>query len=185
MADLGRPGQRAVKRVQVCVCVCVHFFWLVNTCFCCARFSFFSILKPRDWRGETSSKWPICIEWDVCPQLSQSILLTSLPQLGFLPARGEIGSGERLQNDLFCVELNTRAFISLWHCWLGNRKGIWLVEILSSGLLAWLCGVVSVGFCAQPHHCYRPYYPTARFPSPSSYVVSDEPFLDRSRPMSC
>ena len=32
------------------------------------------------------------------------------------------------------------------------------------------------GFCGQPHHCYRPYYPTARFPSPSSYMVSDESF---------
>jgi len=30
-----------------------------------------------------------------------------------------------------------------------------------------------VGFCGQPHYCYRPYYPTARFPSPSSYMVSD------------
>ena len=41
-----------------------------------------------------------------------------------------------------------------------------------------------VGFCGQPH-CYRPYYPTARFRSPSSYMVSDEPFPDRSRrPMS-
>jgi len=40
-----------------------------------------------------------------------------------------------------------------------------------------------VGFCGQPHYCYRPYYPTARFPSPSSYVVSDEPFPGRSRPM--
>ena len=25
------------------------------------------------------------------------------------------------------------------------------------------------------HYCYRPCYPTARFPSPSSYMVSDEP----------
>ena len=41
------------------------------------------------------------------------------------------------------------------------------------------------GFCAQPHYCYRPYYPTARFPSPPSYMVSGEPFPDRSRPMSC
>jgi len=40
-----------------------------------------------------------------------------------------------------------------------------------------------VGFCGQPHYCYRPYYPTAGFPSPSSYVVSDEPFPGRSRPM--
>jgi len=35
------------------------------------------------------------------------------------------------------------------------------------------------------HYCNRPYYPTARFRSPSSYVVSVEPFPDRSRPMSC
>ena len=42
-----------------------------------------------------------------------------------------------------------------------------------------------IGFCGQPHYCYRPYYPTARFPSPSSYMGSDEPFPDRSRPISC
>ena len=41
-----------------------------------------------------------------------------------------------------------------------------------------------VGFCGQPHYCYRPYYPTAKFPSPSSRMVSDEPFPGRSRPMS-
>jgi len=46
-------------------------------------------------------------------------------------------------------------------------------------------GTLVVGFCGQPHYCYRPYYPTARFRSPSSYMVSDEPFPDRSRPMSC
>jgi len=38
-----------------------------------------------------------------------------------------------------------------------------------------------VGFCGQLDCCYRRYYPTARFQSPSS--VSDEPA--RSRPMSC
>ena len=42
-----------------------------------------------------------------------------------------------------------------------------------------------VSFCGQSHYCYRSYYPTARFPSPSSYMVYDEPFPDRSRPMSC
>jgi len=45
-------------------------------------------------------------------------------------------------------------------------------------------GVV-VGFYGQPRYCYRPYYPTARFRSPSSYTVSDKPLPDRSRPMSC
>ena len=42
-----------------------------------------------------------------------------------------------------------------------------------------------VSLCGQPHCCYRPYYPTARFRSPSSYMVFNEPFPDRSRPMSC
>ena len=42
-----------------------------------------------------------------------------------------------------------------------------------------------VGFCGQLYYCYWPYYLTARFRSPSSYMVSDEPFLNRSRPMSC
>ena len=39
-------------------CVVVRFFWLVNACFCCVRFSFFRT-KPRDRLGETSPKWPI------------------------------------------------------------------------------------------------------------------------------
>ena len=52
------PGQRAVKQVCVCVCVVVHFFWLMNACFCFVRFSFFHT-KPRDWLGERSPKWPI------------------------------------------------------------------------------------------------------------------------------
>ena len=32
--------------------------------------------------------------------------------------------------------------------------------------------VWAVGFCGLQHCCYRPYYPTARFRSPSSYMVS-------------
>ena len=40
------------------VCVVIHFFWLVNACFCCVRLSFFHI-PSRDWLGETSPKWPI------------------------------------------------------------------------------------------------------------------------------
>ena len=39
-------------------------------------------------------------------------------------------------------------------------------------------------FCGQPHCCYWPYYPTTRFRSPLSYVVSDKPFPDGLRPMS-
>jgi len=29
-----------------------------------------------------------------------------------------------------------------------------------------------VGFCGQPYYCYRPYYPRARFRSPSLYIWS-------------
>jgi len=36
-------------------CVVMHFFWLVNACFCCVRFRFFHT-KPRDWLKETSPK---------------------------------------------------------------------------------------------------------------------------------
>ena len=44
-------------------CVVVHFFWLVNACFCCFRFSFFHT-KPRDWLAETP-EWPILC-WEGC-----------------------------------------------------------------------------------------------------------------------
>jgi len=42
-----------------------------------------------------------------------------------------------------------------------------------------------IGFCGQPLYCNRPYYLTARFQSPSSHVVSAQPFPDRPRPMPC
>ena len=38
---------------------------------------------------------------------------------------------------------------------------------------------LAIGFCGQPHYCYGLNYPTARFWSPSSYMISDEPFPDR------
>ena len=41
-------------------CVAVHFLWFVNVCFCRVRFSFFHTgMKPRDWLGEMSLKWPL------------------------------------------------------------------------------------------------------------------------------
>jgi len=39
-------------------CVVVHFFSLLNACFCCVRFSVFHT-KARDWLAETSPKWPV------------------------------------------------------------------------------------------------------------------------------
>ena len=51
-------------------CVVVYLFWLVNVCFCCVGFSFFSI--PRDWFGETSPKWRILCQVG-CKTTTQSI----------------------------------------------------------------------------------------------------------------
>jgi len=42
-----------------------------------------------------------------------------------------------------------------------------------------------VSLCGQPHYHYQPYHLTARFRSPLSHMVYDEPFPDKSRPMSC
>jgi len=39
-------------------CVVVHFFWLVNACFCCVRFSFISD-RAKIYLGEMSPKGPI------------------------------------------------------------------------------------------------------------------------------
>ena len=42
-----------------------------------------------------------------------------------------------------------------------------------------------ISFCGQPLYCNWPYYLTTRFQSPSSHMVSAQPFPDRPRPMSC
>ena len=44
----------------------------------------------------------------------------------------------------------------LWHCWLGNRNGIWPVKKLSGGVLAWLCVGSEVQTCIWPSwwHCH-------------------------------
>ena len=42
----------------------------------------------------------------------------------------------------------------LWHCWLGDRKGIWPVKKLSSGVLAWLSVWSEVQTCIWPSWCH-------------------------------
>ena len=59
-------------------CVVVHLFWLVNVCFCCVRFSFFNIASQEIGLGKRLSNDLFCFEWDVKPQLSQSILMLLL-----------------------------------------------------------------------------------------------------------
>ena len=42
----------------------------------------------------------------------------------------------------------------LWRCWLGGRKGIRPVKILSSGVLAWLSVWSEVQTCIWPSWCH-------------------------------
>ena len=51
-------------------CVVVHFFWLVNVCFCFVRFSFF--ISSQEIGLWTSLKWPILCRVQ-CKTLTQSI----------------------------------------------------------------------------------------------------------------
>jgi len=59
------PGWMSWKATEpgfsLCLfCVVVHFFWLVNACFCSVLgLVSFSIPSQRDRLGETSLKWPI------------------------------------------------------------------------------------------------------------------------------
>ena len=52
---------------------CSAFFCLVNACFRCVRFSFFSIPNLEIGLGERPWNDLFCVKWDVKPQLSQSI----------------------------------------------------------------------------------------------------------------
>ena len=57
----------------VCACVCV-----VNACFCCVRFRFFPIPSQEIGLGKRLRNDLFCVEWDVKPQLSQSVIYESL-----------------------------------------------------------------------------------------------------------
>jgi len=58
-AHPGGPGKRAIKRLWCgVVCVLVHFFWLVNVCFCCVRLCFFDIISQEIGLGNVTN-WPI------------------------------------------------------------------------------------------------------------------------------
>jgi len=55
------------------------------------------------------------------------------------------------------VDLTDRLFDSLsvlWHCWLGGRKGIRPVKILSDGVLVWLSVWGEVQICVWPSWCH-------------------------------
>ena len=74
-AHPGSPGKRAVKHVFVCVCVRVC---VVNACFCCVRFRFFPIPSQEIGLGKRLRNDLFCVEWDVKPQLSQSVIYEAL-----------------------------------------------------------------------------------------------------------
>jgi len=64
---------------------------------------------------------------------------------------------------------------------LASRRSIWSDMTSVDTITQWREDWSSVGFCGQPHYCYRPHYPTASFRSPLSYMISGDPFPDRSR----
>ena len=58
----GRPSRWALAHISSTV-----FTLLVNVCFCCVRFSFFST-KPRGWLAKTSPKMTYFVsKWNVKP----------------------------------------------------------------------------------------------------------------------
>ena len=65
-----RKRPLSLALVFLCLfCVVVHFFWLANASFVVLVFPYQT--KRLTW--ETSPKWPIFVEWNVKPQLSQSV----------------------------------------------------------------------------------------------------------------
>ena len=55
----------------------------------------------------------------------------------------------------YCLhEVNFNLPSVLWRCWLGGRKGIWLVKKLSGGVLAWLSVSSEMQTCIWPSWCH-------------------------------
>ena len=70
-----RCRKRRLYMVLVfCVYFIVHFFWLVNACFCCVSFSFFSIPSQQIGSVKHLRNDLFCVEWDIKPQLSHANL---------------------------------------------------------------------------------------------------------------
>jgi len=82
-AHLGSPRQGAIKRVCVCVCVIVLFFgWWMHT-FVVLGWVFFIPEKETGF-GKCLRNDLFCAEWDIKPQLSQSVshrVRTTQPKL--------------------------------------------------------------------------------------------------------
>ena len=59
------PGQCRKRRLNLALvflclfCIVVRFFWLMNACFCCVRFSFYSTPSQEIGLGGTCPNWPI------------------------------------------------------------------------------------------------------------------------------
>ena len=62
-------------------CVLVHFFWLVNVCFCCVKFSLFSIPSQETGLGKRLRNDLYCVKWVIKPQLNQSTQRKSINRL--------------------------------------------------------------------------------------------------------
>jgi len=81
--------------------------------------------------------------------LAQVITRGCRHQTSHLVNTVEIQSASVTHTQLFNGPLSV-----LWHCWLGGRKGIWLVKKLSGGVLAWLSVWSEVQTCIWPSWCH-------------------------------
>ena len=70
--QVGCRKRRLNLALVLCLfCVAVHFFWLVNACFCCVRFNFLSIWSQETGLEKRLRNDLFCVQWDVKPQLNQ------------------------------------------------------------------------------------------------------------------
>jgi len=67
---------------------------------------------------------------------------------------GHLGS-RRHKAPVWCLSVSSFFYVSLlWHCWLGDRKGIQPVKKLSDGVLAWSSFRSKVKTCIWPSWCH-------------------------------
>ena len=94
-------------------CVVVHFVWSMNACFYCVRFSFF--LSRPDWLVKWLRNDLFCVEWDVKPQLKQSIKYEGRMVWG-CPEDDILSTWHQTLEICICMRHCG------WVCWLANIR---------------------------------------------------------------
>ena len=142
------PGQMSYKALNLAlVCsVVVHFFQLVNACFCCVRFSSFSL--PGQEIGETCPKWAI-----LC-RVGRKTTTQSINQLPIdirMP-----GLLSDLASYYYYAAFNAQCIGHFLFCSsavLDPRVGH-TMDVLSGGVLVWLSVWSEVQTCIWPSWCH-------------------------------